>query len=298
MIRIVEKLKLRRECAVPRPVFSFEFFPPKTSKGEEALYRTVDDLKNLEPDFISVTYGAGGSTRAKTVEWVDRIQNEHGVTAMAHLTCVGASRDEVGAVLDDLAARGIFNVLALRGDPPKGEERFVPPADGFAHADQLVAWLRDRAGGREFSVGVAGYPEKHPEAPDLQTDLRRLVSKIDAGADFVVTQLFFDNDGYFQFVDRLRALRVGRPECLVIPGIMPITARDQMDRFVTMCGAAIPDRLRADVLAAPDDAAVVEVGLRYAIEQCRDLLSRGAPGIHFYTLNKSSATRRILEALR
>ncbi len=298
MNRIAEKLKLRRGQALSRPVYSFEFFPPKTPKGEEALYRTVDDLKRLEPDFVSVTYGAGGSTREKTVEWVDRIQNEHGVTAMAHLTCVGASRAEVGRVLDDLAARGIHNVLALRGDPPRGEEKFVPPADGFAHAHELVKWLRSRAGGSAFSVGVAGYPEKHPEAPDLGTDLQRLADKIDAGADFVVTQLFFDNDSYFSFVDRLRALRANKPECLVIPGIMPITAREQLDRFVAMCGAGIPDRLRAEVLSAPDEAAVIEVGVRYAIEQCRDLLARGAPGIHFYTLNKSSATRRILEALR
>lgn len=299
MARIAEILAERsREASGGAPVFSFEFFPPKTPKGEESLYRAIEELRELNPAFVSVTYGAGGSTRAKTVEWVDRIQNEQGVTAMAHLTCVGASRDEIGKLIDELAERGIVNILALRGDPPRGEARFVPARDGFAHADELVAWIRARAGGETFSIGVAGYPEKHPEAPDLETDVRRLAGKIEAGADFVVTQLFFENARFFDFLRRLELALPGRPRPAVLPGIMPITARDQLERFVAMCGAGIPAGLRAEVEAAPDDEAVVEIGIRHAISQCRDLLQQGAPGIHFYTLNKSPATRRILEAIR
>lgn len=293
---IREMIARKSVGASSSPIFSFEFFPPKTAKGEESLYRTVDELKALKPDFVSVTYGAGGATRVKTVEWVDKIQNEHGVTAMAHLTCVGASRDELARVLDDLAARGISNVLALRGDPPKGQDRFQPAADGFAFANELVEFVRGRH--PEFSIGVAGYPEKHPEAADLETDLARLAAKVEAGGDFVVTQLFFDNDRYFNFVDGFRRLLADRPACFVIPGVMPITSRDQLDRFVAMCGTFIPPLLREEILSAPDDETVVEIGVRYAIAQCRDLLARGAPGVHFYTLNKSLATRRIMEALR
>lgn len=274
------------------PVFSFEFFPPKTSKGEEALYRAIDELKSLGPDYVSVTYGAGGSTREKTVEWVDRIRREHGVESMAHLTCVGASRAEIASVIDTLLERGVENILALRGDPPRGDAAFIPAPDGYAHANELVAAIRDRHG-RQISIGVAGYPEKHPEAVDRETDLSHLRAKVAAGADFVVTQLFFDNTAYFRYLEKLNGLGVP-----VIPGIMPITSRDQIDKFILMCGATIPSGLRAAVEAAPSDDAVVEIGIEYAIGQCRELLARGAPGIHFYTLNKSSATRRILSAVR
>jgi methylenetetrahydrofolate reductase (NADPH) len=239
-----------------------------------------------------VTYGAGGSTREKTVEWVARIKAEHGVESMAHLTCVGASRAEIASVVDQIIERGVENVLALRGDPPRGDSTFVPAPDGFAHADELVAGIRARNGSR-LSIGVAGYPEKHPEAVDYETDLGHLRSKVKAGADFVVTQLFFDNEAYFRYVGKLDG--IGAP---IIPGIMPITSREQIDKFILMCGATIPPDLRSAVEAAPSDEAVVEIGVAYAIRQCRDLLKRGAPGIHFYTLNKSSATRRILSAIR
>lgn len=272
------------------PVFSFEFFPPKTTKGEEALYRAIDELRELAPDFVSVTYGAGGSTRSKTLEWVTTIKREHGVEAMAHLTCVGASRDEIGQVLGELVDRGIENVLALRGDPPKGAVHFETPPDGFSHANELVEYIRKNR--LDLSVGVAGYPEKHPECVDKETDLVNLRRKIAAGADFVITQLFFDTSCYFDLVQRLGV------DVAVIPGIMPITSNDQIDKFILMCGASIPPPLKAAVLAAGSDEEVTDIGIAFAIEQVKALLAGGAPGIHFYTLNKSSATKRILTAIR
>lgn len=273
-----------------RPIFSFEFFPPKTEKGEESLYRAIDELRPLGPDFVSVTYGAGGSTRAKTIEWVDRIKSDHGVETMAHLTCVGAGRSEIGDILNELVNRGIENILALRGDPPKGAGMFETPPDGFSHGSELVRFIRDKK--LDVAVGVAGYPEKHPEAADLSTDISHLQTKIAAGADFVITQLFFDNASYFDFIARVQT---DRP---VIPGIMPITSKDQIDRFISMCGARVPDTLRARITTATSESEVSEIGISYAIDQTRELLARGAPGIHFYTLNKSPATRRILAALR
>jgi methylenetetrahydrofolate reductase (NADPH) len=292
-MKIAEILARKRAPGkTPEPVFSFEFFPPKTPKGEDALYRAIDDLKSLAPDFVSVTYGAGGSTREKTVDWVAHIKADHGVESMAHLTCVGASRAEIASVVEQILGRGVENVLALRGDPPRGDANFVPAPDGYAHASELVAGIRGLHGAR-LSIGVAGYPEKHPEAPDFESDLGHLQSKVAAGADFVITQLFFDNEAYFRYAGRLAA--IGVP---IIPGIMPITSREQIDKFILMCGASIPPSLRSSVVGASSDEEVVEIGVEYAIRQCRDLLKRGAPGIHFYTLNKSTATRRILSAIR
>ncbi len=279
--------------AVPEPCFSFEFFPPKTDDGTRALLETVAALRPLEPSFVSVTYGAGGSTRARTREVVSRIRKELSVEAMAHLTCVGATREELAQVLDGLRDEGIENVICLRGDPPRGETTFQPTPGGFAHADELTRFVRESW---PFCCGVAGYPEGHPESPDRYTDLLHLKAKVDAGAHFVITQLFFDNTYYFEFVAQARRLGIGVP---IVPGIMPITNAEQIERFTKTCGASIPERLRRELSQRREDPqAALELGVAYATLQCADLLERGAPGIHFYTLNKSSATRAILAALR
>ena len=275
------------------PVFSFEFFPPKTEAGDRTLYQTIQQLSELRPSFVSVTYGAGGSTRDKTVDLVRRIKNEIGIEAMAHLTCVGADRTEIHAVLERLQANGIENVLALRGDPPQGAATFAPPAGGFGFASELVTYIRSC--GFPFSVGGAGYPEGHVECRDLELDLTHLKSKVEAGLDFVITQLFFDNADYFDFVARARRSGVTVP---IIPGIMPITNLAQIERFTSMCGARIPAPLRARLERVRDDeAAVRRVGIEHATTQCRELLAYDAPGIHFYTLNQSPATRAIFEKL-
>jgi len=285
-MRIAEVLRQRRPC------ISFEFFPPKTDEGVEKLIATVRSLRILNPGFVSVTYGAGGSSRARTLEVTKRIKTELDMEAMAHVTCVGHDRDELRALFGELAAAGIENVMALRGDPPQGEERFVAPADGFAYASQLIALLSAEFG---FSVGAAAYPEKHPEAPSLEADVENAVRKVRAGAEFLVTQLFFDNDRYFAYVDQLAAAGIDVP---VIPGIMPITSYESIARMTKMSGARIPQRLLAELEARVDEPeAVAELGVAFAALQCRDLLSRGAPGLHFYTLNRSPATRAVVSAL-
>ena len=272
------------------PVFSFEFFPPKTPAGEDALLRAVESLRTLEPSYVSVTYGAGGTTRDKTLDIVGRIKREFAIEAMAHLTCVGHSRADIAAILDRLDDGGIENVLALRGDPPRGEERFVRAQDGFAHASELVSFIR--SSGHDFCIGGAGYPEGHPECRDLDTDMGHLSTKVDAGLDFVVTQLFYDNADYFSFVERARGTGLTLP---IVPGIMPITDAQQIQRIAKMCGAKIPDDLRSKLDSAGEAEAV---GIDWAYRQCRQLLEGGAPGIHFYTLNKSPATAAILSKLR
>ncbi|MCX8073634.1 MAG: methylenetetrahydrofolate reductase [NAD(P)H] [Candidatus Binatia bacterium] len=277
-----------------RPVFSFEFFPPKTPQGEEVLFKTIAALRPLRPGFVSVTYGAGGSTREKTLEWVSRIKHEMGIEAVAHLTCVGASRGEIGEILHRIQALGIENVLALRGDPPRDAPRFEPPVNGFAHASELVRFIRDQ--GFSFCLGGAAYPEGHIEAPDLDTDLFYLERKVAAGVDFLITQLFFDNEFFFRFQDRARAAGIRVP---IIPGIMPITNVSQIERFTQLCGASIPAGLRSRLDAVrDDDRAVRAIGIEHAIAQCEALLEAGVPGIHFYTLNQSPATRAIVEHLR
>jgi len=293
-VRICDLLRFARERG--EPVFSFEFFPPRNAEGERSLFETVEALRPLGPTYVSVTYGAGGSTRHKTVELVKRLKRDNEVEAMAHVTCVGSSRDEIAAVLDEVAEAGVQNVLALRGDPPKGETVFTPHPDGFRYASELVAFIRARPERWRFCVGGAAYPEGHVETRDLARDLQNLKAKVDAGADFLVTQLFFDNDRYFGFVERARAAGIALP---IIPGIMPFTNVEQVERFTAMCGASIPPPLRAamEVRRADPDGAR-ELGVAYASLQCADLLRRGAPGIHFYTLNRSPSTRAILAALR
>jgi methylenetetrahydrofolate reductase (NADPH) len=288
-------MQIRDLLVVRRPVFSFEFFPPKTDEASQQLEKTISDLRPLEPDFVSVTYGAGGSTREKTIDLVGRVKRDSGIEVMAHLTCVGSTSEELRDVLDRLAAAGIDNVLALRGDPPKGQTTFQAVEGGFAHASELVGFIRSNYG-RTFSVGGAAYPEKHVECGNPAVDLANLKRKVDAGADFLITQLFFDNRKYFEFVDNARAVGIDVP---IIPGIMPITNATQVERFTMMCGASLPFRLAAEMDRRRDDHhAVMQLGVAHATAQCIELLQCGAPGVHFYTLNRSTATMQVLTALR
>jgi methylenetetrahydrofolate reductase (NADPH) len=293
-VKIDEILRFARERG--EPVFSFEFFPPKTDEGVEALFHTVEALRPLGPAYVSVTYGAGGSTRTRTLELVKRLKRDSEIETMAHLTCVGASRDELAAVLDELAEAGVVNVLALRGDPPRGQASFQPHPDGFRHASDLVAFIRSQPARWSFCVGGAAYPEGHPETRDLAEDLRHLKTKVEAGADFLVTQLFFENRAYEGLVARARAAGIGVP---IMPGIMPFTNVEQVERFTALCGATIPQRLQAAMAVRRDDPdAARELGVAYAALQCQELLRDGAPGVHFYTLNRSPSTRAIVAALR
>ena len=276
------------------PLFSFEFFPPKTDEGAKGLMHTVQDLNEVwRPDFVSVTYGAGGGTRERTIEMVTRLQGELGIRTMAHLTCVGTTREELSGIVDRLVDSGVQNVLALRGDAPKEEGSFKPVPGGFAHATDLIGFL---AGRWHIDIGGACYPEKHVESQSLEDDLRWARVKVEKGAGFLITQLFFDNRHYFEFVRRMREAGVRVP---IIPGIMPITNVAQVQRFTELCGATIPPELAARLERVKDDPALVmATGIEHAIRQCRNLLERGAPGLHFYTLNKSHATRCVLAAVR
>jgi methylenetetrahydrofolate reductase (NADPH) len=256
--------------------------------------RTLEDLAPLEPGFVSVTYGAGGSTRDRTVELVTRIKQTSGIVAMAHLTCVGHSREELRELLQRLAAAKIDNVLPLRGDPPQGQKEFVPTQGGFRYATELVQFIREED--FNFCMGGACYPEGHVETSSRDDDLRHLKAKVDAGLDFLITQLFFDNAFYFDFVERARRAGINIP---IVPGIMPITNYEQVQRFTRMCGATVPMRLGLQLERVKDQPeAVVQLGVAHATVQCMELLARGVPGIHFYTLNKSPATRMIVGALR
>ena len=293
-MKVTDILRFARERG--EPVFSFEFFPPRTDEGERQLFRTVEALRPLGPAFVSVTYGAGGSDRLRTIDLVKRLKRDVEVEPVAHVTCVGSSREDVARVLDDVAGAGIQNVLLLRGDAPRGEGAFTPHPDGFAHASDLVAWVRASPGRWSFCVGAAAYPEGHPETRDLARDLAHLKLKVDAGVDFLVTQLFFDNAHYFRFVERARAAGIAAP---ILPGVMPLTSTDQIERFTAMCGASIPPPLRAAMeVRRADPEASLQLGVAWASLQCADLLRRGAPGIHFYTLNRSPSSRAILAALR
>src|SRR3954470_10345533 len=276
-----------------RPCFSFEFFPPKTDEGMENLWRAAGELKQDEPAFVSVTYGAGGSTRDRTIQIVKRIKRELGLEAMAHFTCVGATVDELRATLDEMRDCGIENVLALRGDPPQGQEEWTQTEGGLAYSTELIDLI---AQNYDFSIGAACFPEVHIHSPHMDQDIRVMKEKVANGARFLITQLFFDNDLYFDFVEKARAAGVDVP---IIPGIMPMQAYGQIKRITKMCGDAIPAELEAELSARQDDPdAVRDFGVAYATLQCADLLSRGAPGIHFYVLNRSPAARAVLAALR
>jgi methylenetetrahydrofolate reductase (NADPH) len=277
-----------------RPVISFEFFPTKTPEGERTLLeKTIPALGRLSPDFCSVTYGAGGSTRETTLAIVDRIQRQQGLTAMAHITCVNATRDDTASVLEQARALGITNILALRGDPPGGTGDFQKTEGGFEYSHELVRFIREMNG---FSIGVAGFPEGHiAQTAGKHADWQHLKHKIDQGADFVITQLFFRNRDYFEFRDYLTSLGVTVP---LIPGIMPILNAAQIKRIVALCGADLPAAfLRELDRCAGDDEAVQQFGIDYATRQCEELLREGAPGLHFYTLNKSRSTSQIADNL-
>lgn len=276
------------------PVFSFEFFPPAGERGRGDLLDTIAELRPLRPGFVSVTYGAGGSTRDRTVELVSHIKNHIGLEAMAHLTCAGSSRAELDAVLDQLQRAGIENLIALRGDPPAGSDTFVPHPDGPAHASDLVAMIA--AEKRPFCLAVACYPEVHKEAASAEEDLKFLELKLSAGASVAITQLFFDNRYYFDFAEKAARAGIDAP---IVAGIMPITNVAQIERFTKMCGASIPSKLWARLQDHRDDTdAVTRIGIEHATRQCRELLDAGVPGIHFYTLNRSRSTRTILTNLR
>jgi len=277
------------------PSFSFEFFPPRTDEGERNLGRALAELSRLEPTFVSVTYGAGGSTteRRKTIDIVRYLKRDYGLEAMAHFTCVGATTAELREMLDTMRDAGVENVLALRGDSPEGHDEWTATDGGLSYSRELIELIRDEY---DFAIGAACFPEVHIHAADAESDLRYLKEKVDAGARFLITQLFFDNPYYYDFVARARELGIDVP---IVPGIWPITNASQIKRVTEMCGSRIPDRLLRELeLRGDQPDAVKDLGVAYATLQCADLLANGAPGIHFYTLNRSPATRAILSALR
>ena len=277
------------------PSFSFEFFPPRTDEGERNLGRALAELSRMDPTFVSVTYGAGGSAiqKRKTIDIVSSIKGEHGLEAMAHFTCVGATTTELRETLDLMRDAGVHNVLALRGDPPPGQTEWTATEGGLEYSRELIELIRDEY---DFAIGAACFPEVHIHAESPESDLRYCKEKVDAGARFLITQLFFDNAVYWDFVARARDAGI---DVAIIPGIMPITNFEQIKRFTSMCGASIPPELLRELgLRADQPSAVTDFGVAYATLQCADLLAKGAPGIHFYTLNRSPATRAILGALR
>ena len=276
-----------------RPLRSLEFFPPKDEAGVESLRATASALKRMQPDFVSVTYGAGGTTRDRTAQVSAMLKDEFGFTVMPHLTCVGHSRDELGEIADTLHARGFRNIMTLRGDPPKGSSEFKVTAEGLRNANELVALLKSRQ--PQFCLGVAGYPEKHPEASSLDVDLTNLKRKVDAGAAFVTTQLFFDNTLYYRFVERCRAAGIDVP---IVPGIMPVLSLKQIQRFTQMCGATLPKQLITRLEVAAENTDVLEtIGIDWALTQIRGLLANGAPGYHLYILNRAKAALALTAGL-
>ncbi len=282
-----------------KPIISFEIFPPKTDRGMDNLKKELAELVTLGPDFITVTYGAMGSTRDKTLEIASLIKNHFGVESACHLTCVGATKTELDTLLQEIYDAGVRNIVALRGDPPEGEENFIQSDDGYSYGNELVEHIRkfevSTAIKNYFGIAVAGYPEKHLEAPEIGIDLVNLKRKVDAGADVIITQLFFNNDFYFDFVKRVRDIGITVP---IVPGIMPILSSKQIQRITSMCGTTIPEVLREKLDAAiDDDDKARDIGIGQCIQQSKELLAWGVPGIHFYVLNKSGHMIRIMEAL-
>ena len=279
--------------ATKRTVRSLEFFPPKDDVGVDALRQTAGALKRIAPDFVSVTYGAGGTTRERTAQVSRLLRDEFGFTVMPHLTCVGHSREELNAVADQLHASGYRNIMTLRGDPPKGQSEFVPYKDGLRYGSDLVALLKARH--PDFCLGVGGYPEKHPEAATLAGDLDALKAKVDAGAAFITTQLFFDNDVYYRFVDQCRHRGITVP---IVPGIMPVLSLKQIRRFTEMCGATLPEKLIKRLEASGETAEIAEaIGIEWALTQIRDLLAHGAPGYHLYIMNRAKSALTLAAGL-
>ena len=291
-------LHIRDIFAQHHPTFSFEFFPPKTEEGSEALFRTIAALQELEPSFVSVTYGAGGSTRDRTHDLVVRIQRETKLTAVSHLTCVCHSREEIAAILERYARAGVMNILALRGDPPRSMPHYDRSRDDFRYAVELVRFIREfptPPDPRGFGIGVAGFPEGHPECPNRLKEMDYLKQKVDAGADYICTQLFFDNRDFYDFRERCELAGIRVP---IIAGIMPITSRKNLETMAELAaGARFPAKLLRAVARCSDDDDVARVGISWATEQCADLLHHQVRGIHFYTLNRSDATVQIYRNL-
>ncbi len=280
------------------PIISFELFPPKTEVGMDNLRNLLPELIALKPDFITVTYGAMGSTRERTLEIASILKNQFNIETACHLTCVGASHRELDEILKRIVSSNIRNIVALRGDSPKGEGKYFPPRDGYSHAHQLVKHIREfekEQGLQPFGIAVAGYPEKHLEAIDMEKDIENLKLKVEAGADVIITQLFFDNNFFFKFVDRVKAAGINRP---IIPGLMPILSVKQIKMITSMCGSSIPTKLQDELNSAiNDDDKAQEIGIRQCINQTKQLMEGGVPGIHFYVLNKSTHIRMIMGAL-
>ncbi len=290
----MKTLSIKQRLATNDPLFSVEFFPPKSDDTAQQLLRTAERIKTYTPDFVSITYGAGGSTRSRTLNYARKLHEDYGYAVMPHLTCVGHSREELKETIAAFKSAGLKQIMALRGDPPKGEINFTTHPDGLRYANELVQLIREVY--PECDLGVAGYPEKHPEAPSPEIDLLNLKRKVDAGATFVTTQLFFDNTAYFKFVENCRRAGITIP---VLPGLMSITSRKQALRFCDMCGSSIPTALNEQLLAAGDDKAAVEtVGIEWSYQQARELLEKGAPGIHLYILNRAGPAIALLEKLQ
>jgi methylenetetrahydrofolate reductase (NADPH) len=277
-----------------KPIFSIEFFPPKSENAAQQLLGTAESLAKCKPDFASITYGAGGSTRSRTLKYARCLHEDYGYRVMPHLTCVGHSKAELREIIEEFKDSGLNQIMSLRGDPPKGEKDFQPHPDGLRYANELVGLIREVH--PECAIGVAGYPEKHPEAPSPEIDLENLKRKVDAGADFVTTQLFFDNRIYFDFIERCRGAGIEVP---VLPGLLCIISVEQVRRFCALCETDIPDGLEAGLDRAGDDKEAVEsVGAEWLLAQARELLEHGAPGIHLYILNRSGPATKVLEGLR
>ncbi len=287
-------MKVSEALAKGKPTLSFEFFPPKTVEQEEHLFGVISELKKFNPDYVSVTYGALGTAHEKSFFWVKEIKEKFGIEPVAHLTCMAASKDEMVQRLNKLKEIKVENILALRGDPPIGEEKFVPPADGFRHANELVSFIKGK--NKDICMGVAGYPEKHPEAKSLDDDIKYLKQKVDAGADYIVSQLFFINDDYFNFVSKCRCAGINVP---IIPGLMPITSVKQLKKMIEICGAKIPEDLMEKLEKADGNKeAVIEIGVEQTVKQCQELLKKGVPGLHFFVMNQAGPISRILEKLK
>lgn len=283
-----------------KPVISFEVFPPKTEDGYDQLMETLDELKELSPNYITVTYGAMGGTRGRTIEIASYVQNELNINAASHLTCVNATRDQISVILDEIRENNIRNIVALRGDPPAGEKEFKPPENGFAHGNELVEHIRQYEKNlgedhKRFGIAVAGYPEKHLEAPSFEEDIANLEKKVNAGGDIIITQLFFENSSYFNFIDMVKKKGIKKP---VIPGLMPILSANQIQKITTMCGSKIPSGLSKKLDDAKDDNSLArQIGIEQCTKQARELLEYGVPGIHFYVLNRASHIKEILDSL-
>jgi len=271
--------------------YSFEIFPPKTEKGEKNLWNEMEKMKKFSPGFISVTYGAGGSTREKTLDIAIKLKNQFDFSPLVHFTCVGSSKDEIADYLGRVKKLGIENILALRGDPPIGEEKFVAPVDGFSYANELVEFIKGYNG---FTIATAAYPEGHQEAPDFEADIENLKRKVDAGSDMLITQLFYENERFYKFMNLIEKKGIKIP---VIPGIMPVTGLNQVQKITGMCGASVPEKLSKALSLCSSDQQVCDSGVEYSIKQCQELKSWGVKGLHFYTLNKSDIVGTIIENL-